>query len=166
MQREINLRVTEGVTEPQYRGTVFWFLAASTLTLWAVSGELVTVGLLFRDIRSGQSLPYATVVVMWALVVGAAALLAVYSWTSIRSIVKDQMDLAKHTRLTRQKRDALALALLPVAELEEADLEALPGEQRTAIQRMGGRVRVLRMTEEELLAVGEPEPRLPSWPVL
>jgi hypothetical protein len=61
---------------------------------------------------------------------------------------------------------AHALALLPVAELVEADLEGVPMEQRTAIQRMGGRVRVLRVHDEELLTDGEPDPQLPSWSVL
>jgi hypothetical protein len=167
MQREKPLRVAKDVTEPQYQGTVFWFLASSTLTLWAVAGELATVGFLFRDIRSAESLPKATVIAMWVLVIGAAVLIGVYTWTSVRAILKDQIDVPKHRRRTRRRRDAQALALVPVVRLEEADLDAVPSEkERAAIERLGGQVRLLRAPDEEVLTEAELDPALPSWSVI
>jgi hypothetical protein len=166
MQREKQLTVGREVTEPQYRGTVFWFLAASTLTLWAVAGELGTVGFLFRDIRSAQSLPDAAVVAMWALVIAAALLLLIYAWTSMRAILRDQIDLPKHQRRARRRHRSEVLAQLPVVVVEEADLSGLSVEERAAVERTGGRVRVLDVPHDELVGEDEIEPTLPSWSVI
>jgi hypothetical protein len=161
MQREKEVKVVREVTEPQYRGTVFWFLAASTLTLWAVAGELGTVGFLFRDIRSAQSLPNVALVAMWVLVIAAVMLLVIYAWTSMRAILKDQIDLPKHKRRAR-RRHRLDV---PVVVLEHADVSGLPVDERAALERTGSRVRVME-EPDELLSDNELEPRLPSWSVI
>jgi uncharacterized membrane protein YecN with MAPEG domain len=57
---------------PQYEGTVRAFAVASVATLWGVFGELVTVGLLFREIEKAGSLPSWLV---WALGVVLVVLL-------------------------------------------------------------------------------------------
>jgi hypothetical protein len=86
--------------EPQYQGYVLAFLVSSAITLWAVVGELVTVLLLFREIRTGNSIPAAAVWVMGAIVVFACLLLARYAWTTIDAVITNECEL----RPARQAR--------------------------------------------------------------
>jgi hypothetical protein len=92
------------VKEAQYQGFVWSFLLASLVTLWAAIGELVTVGLLFQEIRTTGSLPEAAIWAMWVAVGWALLLLALYTWRSIGATVKVQAD---PVRLRRRKREQL-----------------------------------------------------------
>lgn len=63
------------VKEPKYHGFVWTFLLSSALTLWAVLGELVTVGLLLAEIQRGGAVPDSVIVVL--VVLGAFSLILV-----------------------------------------------------------------------------------------
>jgi hypothetical protein len=54
-----------GAMAPQYQGYVVGFFLGTVLTLWAVLGELATIGLVFNEIRRGHSIP---AIVLWVLV--------------------------------------------------------------------------------------------------
>jgi hypothetical protein len=72
--------------EPSYQGTVWAFLAACILTLWAVIGELATIFVLLQEFTIGTlsaSLSWLFV----ALAVMGAVLLVIYSWGTIRAII-------------------------------------------------------------------------------
>jgi hypothetical protein len=142
------------VKEPQYQGYVWSFLFSSMVTLWAVAGELLTVFLLFREIRTAQSLSKLSVWVMLGVVVFAAVLLLLYAWTSIRAILKDQIDLPKHRRRTRNQllllHPAVTLRLPEVSSVEEL---------------RGASIKVAN-EGEAVPALTDIDPELPSWHVL
>jgi hypothetical protein len=96
--------------EPQYQGYVWSFLFAATFTLWAVVGELVTVLLLFREIKTSGSIPDAAIWLMLVVVAAAVVGLFFYSWGSIGAIVKGQSlpvrRPQKHRELTMRYRSA------------------------------------------------------------
>lgn len=88
--------------EPQYQGTVWGFLVATALTLWAVIGELATIGLVLNEIRRGGSLPAVALWVMVALLAISAAFLLVLAKQRIGGILTSQKT-HDATRQTRQR---------------------------------------------------------------
>jgi hypothetical protein len=127
-QRAKDVHRSTTVKEAQYQGFVWSFLIASTLTLWAAVGELVTVGLLLQEIRTTDSLPEAVIWVMWVIIGLAVLLLALYAWRSIGAVVKVQTDTET---LRRRKREELMTlrtfvggdAELPAAVPAETEIE-------------------------------------------
>jgi hypothetical protein len=93
MQRKKQVQLTAQVEEAQYQATVLWFLVYAALTLWAVSGELFTVGRLFIEIRDSASLPGLILGVTWLAVLGAVVFIVLYAWKSIDSVLTDQTQL-------------------------------------------------------------------------
>jgi heme/copper-type cytochrome/quinol oxidase subunit 2 len=102
--------------EAQYQGYVVAFLVSSAITLWAVVGELVTVLLLFREIRTGNSIPEAAVWVMGAIVVVACALISLYAWRTIDAVITDECELRD---ARRARKVALHRELLRTCETPE-----------------------------------------------
>ncbi|HEX5246926.1 MAG TPA: hypothetical protein VFW41_07320 [Gaiellaceae bacterium] len=99
-QNAVDVHRRQPEKETQYQGYVLAFLVASAVTLWAVVGELVTVLLLFREIRVGNSIPEPAIWVMGAIVVLACLLLARYAWTTIDTVITTECEL----RPARQAR--------------------------------------------------------------
>jgi hypothetical protein len=67
-----------GVKEPQYQGFVWSFLVATALTLWAILGELETVGLLLAEIRYVGAIPGSVIAVLGIL--GGVSLILVCAY--------------------------------------------------------------------------------------
>ena len=72
----------------QYKGTTFAFGLASVATLWGVFGELLTVGLLFREIEKAGSLSTRLVGASFFILslIGLATIL--YAWRRMRQILE------------------------------------------------------------------------------
>jgi hypothetical protein len=90
------------VTEPQYQGTVWGFLIATALTLWAVIGELATIGLVLNEIRRGGSLPAVALWVMVALLAISAMFLLILAKQRISGILETRQSHSE-TEQTRQR---------------------------------------------------------------
>jgi len=91
-------------TAPQYQGYVYGFFLGTVLTLWAVLGELATIGLVFNEIRRGHSMP---AVVLWVLVVvlvGSAGFLFLLAHRRITDVLKDQVE---HDNDLDQRREEI-----------------------------------------------------------
>lgn len=68
-----------------YRGIVLFFLGAAAVTMWAVIGQLLTIGLLFREfvVRSYVALP--SIVVFSAVLVFVGLSLVTFCWRNIKA---------------------------------------------------------------------------------
>ena len=109
--------------EPQYQGYVVSFLVTSTLTIWAIVGELITVALLFREIEKANSLPIGALWLLYIAVAVAGVLLAFYVWRTIKWILDRQCDTA---RLQAAKYAALSAQFGAAAPAQAAVQPALP----------------------------------------
>jgi hypothetical protein len=105
------------LAEPQYQGTVWGFLVATALTLWAVIGELATIGLVLNEIRRGGSLPAAALWVMVVLLAVSAVFLLVLAAQRITGVLSTQQadDKAKKARQRALHAQYLTLGLSPEA---------------------------------------------------
>jgi len=68
---------------PLYRGFVFGFLAASSITLWAVTGQLVALAMLVRELQSDVLLQRIWI----AVTISALVLVWVYAWRTMRAVM-------------------------------------------------------------------------------
>ena len=120
-QNAVEVHRRDPEKETQYQGYVFAFLAASAITLWAVVGELVTVLLLFREIRVGNSIPEPAIWVMGAIIVLACLLLARYAWTTIDTVITTECELrpARQARKRQLHEHMLARRSLPDASVPD-----------------------------------------------
>jgi hypothetical protein len=94
----------------QYQGYVWSFLLASGIVIWAVVGELATIGLLLAELHGEKAISTEALGVLWG-VLGAGALLIVsYSWNTIRWMIelKSSLPEAKKRRARKLKRDGKA----------------------------------------------------------
>ncbi|MBV9838459.1 MAG: hypothetical protein JO156_10075 [Solirubrobacterales bacterium] len=110
------------VAEPQYQGTVWGFLVATALTLWAVIGELITIGLVLNEIRRGGSLPAVALGVMATLLAISAVSLLILADRRIAAIL-DSHQAQSRTKHTRQ------LALYAQYQSLGMPAEALPATE-------------------------------------
>lgn len=101
-----------GVRQLQYQGFVWCFLLATALTLWAVLGELVTVGILLKEIEAGGALPSAATVPFNLLLFASVILLCTYAWRGIYWIVTYQADRASHARALLATVEAIGLNIV------------------------------------------------------
>ena len=108
------------ITEPQYQGYVRWFLIATVMTLWAVIGELATIGLVFNEIRAGGSMP---AIVLWVLVVvlvASGGFLFLLAQRRIEAILTEQSatdeNLGAKRQEVRQRLQTLGLPNVPPEE--------------------------------------------------
>jgi hypothetical protein len=72
--------------EPSYQGTVWSFLIACIITIWAVVGELATIMVLLQELAVGT----LSVSLSWLFVVLlliAEVLLVVYAWSTMRGTI-------------------------------------------------------------------------------
>lgn len=93
LQRRVSVTRTTGKTASpavQYQGTLGGFLLGTTITLWAVLGEILTAGQLIRTIHGKDSLPQDLVVALAILLGFAALLVLAFLATRIRVIAADQ----------------------------------------------------------------------------
>jgi len=111
-------------TEPQYEGFVATFLVASTITLWAVTGEPVLLlhiiqKVIDRRMLNGNTMiPIEMLVVFRCVVVLTLAVMAYYGWVSIRRTIEEQV-------IALQTREALrAMREEAARQPEERRLEA------------------------------------------
>ena len=77
-------------TDDQYQGTIKSFVIASCLTLWAVGGELITLGLLAVDIEVRHGSPtfsYATAAILVAVLLALLYLVGLYAWRTIEGTI-------------------------------------------------------------------------------
>jgi hypothetical protein len=70
-------------TEIQYQGFVGVFLVASTLTVWGATGQLITIGLLFDEIRRMGVLPPGAVLTLQTTLGCVSLFLLLFSGFSI-----------------------------------------------------------------------------------
>jgi hypothetical protein len=73
---------------PQYQGKTWAFAIASVVTLWGVLGELITVGLLLREIGKAGGLSTVLVVLAWGILVAIIGTAVVYTWRRMGSILR------------------------------------------------------------------------------
>lgn len=109
-----------GGEDPKYRGYVWSFLLAATLTAWGVAGELITVAWLFRELRANDALADETVnfLIGALLVLGLA--LAVYVGRTVADRVEKQPAVE-----TKKKRKARKGARAPAAPADLPTWSAL-----------------------------------------
>jgi hypothetical protein len=105
------------IAEPQYQGTVWGFLVATALTLWAVLGELATIGLILNEIRRGGSMPAPVLGVMVALLAIGGIFLFVLAARRVAAILADQQ---AHGKTRPQKQQALRAQCLMLSMPAEA----------------------------------------------
>lgn len=118
------------LAEPQYQGTVWGFLVATALTLWAVIGELATIGLVLNEIRRAGSLPAVALWVMVVLLAISAVFLLVLAKQRISGVLSSQQA-HKSGRETRQRvLHAQYLALGVPAEVLPATEDINPSRPR------------------------------------
>lgn len=110
-QSVVAVHQTTAETEPQYQGYVWSFLVSSALTLWAVVGELATIGLLFDEIRTGRSMPSAAVWTMGALLAISGVLLLRMAARRLGDVLNDQTDVDALKRRRRATITASGAAL-------------------------------------------------------
>jgi hypothetical protein len=80
----------EPAPEPQFQGYVWFFLLATTITIWAVLGELGTMFAIFDEIRVGETMPGIAVGILGALLGSCGLLLLAMSWKRVRAITEFQ----------------------------------------------------------------------------
>src|SRR5262249_35260574 len=80
---------------PQYIGRGFAFLVASSVTLWAVLGELATVGLVLYEAQHAKALALGAVIPLWITIGAAMTLVAVYGFRTIRLTLAPNTDTFK-----------------------------------------------------------------------
>jgi len=68
-----------------YKGVVLFFLGAAAVTMWAVIGQLLTIGFLFREfvVRSYMALP--SIVVFVAVLIFVGLSLMTFCWKNIKA---------------------------------------------------------------------------------
>lgn len=81
-----------GATAPEYQGYVLGFFLGTVLTLWAVLGELATIGLVFNEIRRGHSIPAVVLGVLVFVLVCSAGFLFLLAYRRINDVLKDQVE--------------------------------------------------------------------------
>jgi hypothetical protein len=122
-QRSRPVDRTSTVQEPQFHGYVWSFLLASCVTLWAALGEFGTILAVFYEIRVGNTMPSAALVILTVLLATCAILLLVMTWRRTRAIVEFQCD--------EQKQRELHLDANP--SLREAGFSAAPAPGATVV---------------------------------
>lgn len=76
----------------QFRGTVFWFLASSGLTMWAVFGQLLLVLIAVYDVTT-QGLVAGLIGGTFMLLLAAALVLVfVHAWRTLAETIRTQID--------------------------------------------------------------------------
>lgn len=78
--------------EVQYQGYVLTFCIASTLSIWAVLGQLGTMFLVLDEIHAQGALSLAPTAVFTGLLVVAGFAVFAYAWTTIDATVRWQTD--------------------------------------------------------------------------
>jgi hypothetical protein len=119
-QRAKEVHRTKTVKVPQFQGYVWSFLLATSLTLWAVLGELGTMFAVLEEIRVGQTMPGLAIWVFGALMALSGVVLLVLAWTRIKTILKYQSDLTNQRRRQQECHREL-LSELAVTEEEATD---------------------------------------------
>ncbi len=104
--------LTAQVKELKYEGYVWSFLLSSALTLWAVLGELATLGLLFAELEWAGSLSRVALIPIGVAIAVAIVGVLYYAWRSIGWVLAKQTEftLAVAERLAqvpRERVDAL-----------------------------------------------------------
>jgi hypothetical protein len=80
---------------PKYQGYGWGFLLSSCVTLWAVIGELATVGLVLYEAQHGNTLARGAVIPMWAALGSAIVLISIYGLKTVQVTVKPASDTSK-----------------------------------------------------------------------
>lgn len=76
---------------PTFRGYVGAFLIASGVTLGGVSGQLLTLGMLFNELEAGHVLPALATNLLWGLLDFILLGLAVYGYRTIAYTIEHQV---------------------------------------------------------------------------
>jgi hypothetical protein len=103
-QAAVPVHKRTAIKEAQYQGSVRWFVVASGLTLGAVLGELATIFLLFREIRTANSMPEAAIWFLAVLMTVAGLLLVLYAWRTVHAVLDSQ---CKRPQLRKRKHAEL-----------------------------------------------------------
>lgn len=75
-------------TGPEYEGRNGVFLVASAVTIWAVCGEIGTIGLVLYEAQHGKALALGAVIPMLVALGAALVLTCVYAIQSIRLLLE------------------------------------------------------------------------------
>jgi hypothetical protein len=84
--------VGQNSTNPQlvdFEGWVWLFLLADGLTIWAVCGQLGTLGLLFNEFSMRQVISNVSAVCAWCVAVGVGLALLIYCFRTARFYVEE-----------------------------------------------------------------------------
>lgn len=93
-QKQVTTTKTAGedpnkrTTETHYAGKTWALLLASTITLWAVIGEIVTIYFLLGQLDASGDVSSTAITIMQAALAAGALLAAAYSWRKLRWIVE------------------------------------------------------------------------------
>jgi hypothetical protein len=104
--------------EIQYQGFVWSFLLASGITLWAVVGEMATIGLLIVELHGEKSISTAALYILWGVLGAGALLILYYCWNTIRWMIesKSSHPKAKKKRARKLKHEGRATG--PIKNIE------------------------------------------------
>ena len=113
-------REVEGAAgaEIQFQGYVWSFLLATGLTFWAVSGQMIALGVAVVDLVTQGSLTWFTAWVFWAVLVLAGVFLVFYAVMTIVDALQYQSD------------RGMVKALNEAAERREKELSEAAASQR------------------------------------
>lgn len=117
--RVANKPYPAGDKEPEYVGFVGTFLLCCAITLWAVLGEILTIGLFLME---AQSVFPAGALIAAGVVLAVIFVLAIwYAWNTMRWTVEAQVETAskKRRRKTRRGAEKLQEAGLSIQDVED-----------------------------------------------
>jgi hypothetical protein len=107
-----------GDKEPEYVGFVGTFLLCCAITLWAVLGEVLTIGLFLMEAKS--VLPAGALIVAGVLLTVIFVLAIWYAWTTMRWTAEAQVETASRKRRRKASSgvEKLRQAGLTIQEVE------------------------------------------------
>ena len=109
----------------QYQGYVWAFLLASGIIIWAVTGELATMGPLLAELHGEKAISAEALAILWGVLVVGLLVVLFYSWNTIYWQIerKSSVPAAKKRRVEKLKSQGRAVGTLQQNEPE------LPGFQ-------------------------------------
>jgi hypothetical protein len=123
----------------QYVGSVRWFFFASTVTLWAVLGEVITIFLMLGEIRTADSASRWVVVLLFIVFWVAVYFVSKYAWNTMYFTIEMQL----------------------VESKKRVDLDRSAGELQRSVKELQKTLRTLaKATETPRAEIAERERQL------
>jgi hypothetical protein len=95
LSRESRVLTASGTPDIQYQGTVYGFLLAALLTLWAALGQLTTLGWITAEVVAASS-QYPVTLPMLAILAVAAIATLWFAWSTFGPLLQHQADVGTH----------------------------------------------------------------------